>query len=219
MKIGEAIRFSFDDKKWLEKMAIGAVLVFTVIGWIPLVGWMLEIVRRVVRGETEILPPWTNFGKLIVDGLIVLAIGFLWSLPIIVLSACLGGLAGITSGLGGDDSGNGLVVALNACLAILTVPYNIIVSFLIPPMFGVFAMQGTFGEAVNPAKAWRLASANLGGFVVAWLLAGLIGLAASVVGSLLCVIGIFPLLAYASAVGAHLYGQASREGMASLPAA
>jgi hypothetical protein len=216
MKIGEALRFTFEDKKWLEKIAIGAVLVFTVIGWLAVMGWMLEILRRVVRGESEVLPPWSNIGKYFVDGLVVMVISFLWTLPIIVLSSCLGGLTAIASG---DDSTSGMVVALNACLAILSLPYSLIVSFLIPPMFGVFAMQGTFAEAVNPAKAWRLARVNLDGFLVAWLVAGIVGVAAGLVGTILCLIGIYPLAAYAGAVGAHLYGQASREGMASLPAA
>jgi len=180
---------------------------------------MLETIRRVVRGEAEVLPPWTNFGKLLVDGLKVFAIGIIWMLPIIVVSACLGGLTGIASGVQGDNNGGGLAVFLNICLTCLTLPYSLVVSFLIPPMLGIFALQGTFAEAVNPAKAWRLARANLNGFLVAWLVGAVVGAAASLVGTILCLIGIYPLGAYASAVGAHLYGQAYREGMASLPAA
>jgi hypothetical protein len=218
MEIGQALRFTPEDKKWVEKIAIGAVLIFTVIGWLAVVGWMLELLRRVVRGEAETLPPWTNLGKYFVDGLTVGVIGFIWMLPIIVLSTCLGGLTGILSGVQGDNNGGGMVVFLNICLAFISLPYSLLVSFLIPPMMGIYALQGTFQEAVNPAKAWRLARANLDGFLVAWLVAGIVGFAASLVGTILCLIGIYPLGAYASAVGAHLYGQAYREGMASLPA-
>ena len=220
MNIGASLRYTFDDQKWLEKIAIAAVLILTIIGWLAVLGWMLEILRRVVRGETEVLPPWSNLGKYFVDGLIVTVIAFLWSLPMIVLSSCLGVFGGIVSGVSGDDSGAGtMIVLLNLCLAFLTLPYSLAVSFLTPPMMGVFALQGTFAEAINPAKAWRLARANLSGFAVAWLLALVVTVAAATVGSILCLIGIFPLVAYASAVSAHLYGQASREGMASMPAA
>ena len=219
MNIGEALRFTTEDKKAVEKIAIAAVLIFTVIGWLAVVGWMLELLRRVVRGEAEVLPPWTNLGKYFVDGLVVCVIGFIWTLPIIVLSACLSGLTGVLSGLQGDNSGGGFGAFLNICLAFITLPYALVVSFLYPPMLGIYAMQGTFAEAVNPAKAWRLARANLNGFLTAWLLSGIVGVAASLIGTILCVIGIYPLGAYASAVGAHLYGQAYREGMASLPAA
>ena len=219
MNIGEALRFTTEDKKAVEKIAIAAVLIFTVIGWLAVVGWMLELLRRVVRGEAEVLPPWTNLGKYFVDGLIVCVIGFIWTLPIIVLSVCLGGLTGVLSGLQGDNSGSGIGVFLNICLAFISLPYALVVSFLVPPMLGIYAMQGTFAEAVNPAKAWRLARSNLNGFLTAWLLSGVVGVAASLIGTILCLIGIYPLGAYASAVGAHLYGQAYREGMASLPAA
>jgi len=219
MNIGAALRFTTEDKKWIEKIAIAAVLIFTVIGWLAVVGWMLEILRRVVRGEAELLPPWTNLGKYFVDGLKVCVIGFIWTLPIIVLSACLSGLTGVLSGLQGDNSGGGFGVFLNICLAFITLPYALVVSFLVPPMLGIYAMQGKFAEAVNPVKAWRLARANLNGFLTAWLVSGIVGVAGSLIGTILCVIGIYPLGAYASAVGAHLYGQAYREGMASLPAA
>jgi len=218
MNIGEALRFTTEDKKAVEKIAIAAVLIFTVIGWLAVVGWMLELLRRVVRGEAEVLPPWTNLGKYFVDGLIVCVIGFIWTLPIIVLSVCLGGLTGVLSGLQGDDGGAGVAVYLNICLAFISLPYGLAVSFLYPPMLGIYAVQGTFAEAVNPAKVWRLARANLNGFLIAWLLAGIVGVAASLIGTILCLIGIYPLGAYASAVSAHLYGQAYREGMASLPA-
>jgi hypothetical protein len=219
MNIGEAFRFATEDKKWIEKIAVAAVLIFTVIGWLAVIGWMLELVRRVVRGEAEVLPPWTNLGKYFVDGLMVVVIGFVWMLPIIILNACLGGLAGLLSGSQGDNSGGGVVVFMNICLTFISLAYGLAVSFLTPPMMGIYALQGTFSEAVNPAKAWRLARANLGGFLIAWLMAGIVGVAASLIGTILCLIGIFPLAAYASAVSGHLYGQAYREGMASLPAA
>src|SRR3989337_44473 len=115
MNIGEALRFTTKDKKWIEKIAIAAVLIFTVIGWLAVVGWILELLRRVVRGEAEVLPPWANLGKYFVDGLIVCVIGFIWTLPIIVLSVCLGGLTGVLSGLQGDDGGAGVAVSLNLC--------------------------------------------------------------------------------------------------------
>jgi hypothetical protein len=86
-------------------------------------------------------------------------------------------------------------------------------------MMGIYATQGRFAEAVNPAKAWQLARANLGGFAVAWIVAAVVAFVASTVGTILCLIGTYPLTAYAAAVSGHLYGQAYREGMAGLPAA
>lgn len=220
MQIGEAFQFVFQDKKWIEKIAIAAVLILTFIGTIAVVGWAIEIVRRVMRRDPEPLPAWNDLGKYFVDGIKVIVIGFIWMLPLTLISLCSGLVSGLASSLGSDQgSGNSISIFLSLCLTAFSLPYALAISFLIPPMWGVYAMEGSFGEAINPARAWRLARVNLGGFVVAWLLGGLITGLASSIGLLLCIVGVFFLTAYASAVMGHLYGQAGREAMAALPAA
>ena len=219
MDIGKALTFVTEDKKWIEKILVAALLVFSVIGILAVLGWMAEITRRVIRQDAELLPEWSNLGKYFVDGLIVAAIGIVWMLPFLLLTLCAAVFAGVVASIstdGGNDGG--LAIWLNVCIAFVSLPYALAVSFLVPPMIGIYAMQGTFAEAVNPAKAWRLARANIGGFLVAWLLAGVVGFAASTIGTILCLIGAYPLGAYAVAVSGHLYGQACREGMAGLPA-
>ena len=219
MDIGKALTFVTEDKKWIEKILVAALLVFSVIGILAVLGWMAEITRRVIRQDAELLPEWGNLGKYFVDGLIVAAIGIVWMLPFLLLTLCAAVFAGVVASIstdGGNDGG--LAIWLNVCIAFVSLPYALAVSFLVPPMIGIYAMQGTFAEAVNPAKAWRLARANIGGFLVAWLLAGVVGFAASTIGTILCLIGAYPLGAYAVAVSGHLYGQACREGMAGLPA-
>ena len=219
MDIGKALTFVTEDKKWIEKILVAALLVFSVIGILAVLGWMAEITRRVIRQDAELLPEWGNLGKYFVDGLIVAAIGIVWMLPFLLLTLCAAVFAGVVASISSDGGNDGgLAIWLNVCIAFVSLPYALAVSFLVPPMIGIYAMQGTFAEAVNPAKAWRLARANIGGFLVAWLLAGVVGFAASTIGTILCLIGAYPLGAYAVAVSGHLYGQACREGMAGLPA-
>ena len=219
MDIARALSFVTEDKKWIEKILIAALLIFSLIGIFAVLGWMVEIQRRFIRQEPELLPAWSDLGRYFVEGLIVAAVGFVWMLPLVLVSACVGVLAGVVSAVASDGGNDGgLTVWLNVCLAFLSLPYSLAVSFLIPPMMAVYAVSGKFGEAINPAKALRLARANLGGFAVAWILGGIIGLAASVIGTILCLVGAYPLGAYAFAVTGHLYGQAAREGLAGLPA-
>ncbi len=217
MDVSASLRFATEDKKWIEKILIAAVLIFTVIGGVAVLGWTVEIVRRVIRQDRELLPEWGEIGKFFVDGVIVIAVIFLWMLPLIVIAACLGIFGAIVSAAASNDGGNG-GSWIGVCIGFLSLPYALIVSFLIPPMMGIYATQGRFGDAVNPAKAWQLARANLGGFLVAWTVAAVVGFVASTVGTILCLVGTYPLTAYAAAVSGHLYGQAYREGMASLPA-
>ncbi|HSR48202.1 MAG TPA: DUF4013 domain-containing protein [Anaerolineales bacterium] len=220
MQIGEAFQYVFQDKKWIEKIVIAAVLILTIVGAVAVAGWIIEIMRRVIRRDPEPLAPWNALGQYFVDGLKVIAIGFIWMLPFTLLSMCLGMFSGLAGALGGDSNATqGMSAVLSLCLTVVSLPYSLIVSFLLPPMYGVLAMGATFGEALNPARAWRLAQVNLGGFVIAWLLALIVGSLAGMIGIFLCVVGVFLLVAYASAVTGHLYGQASREAMANLPAA
>ncbi len=44
--------FLFRDKNWLKKFILASLLTYTVIGADPVMGWMLEITRRVGNGES-----------------------------------------------------------------------------------------------------------------------------------------------------------------------
>src|SRR3989304_589343 len=98
MDIGAAFSFVTQDKDWIKKILIGAVLVLTGIGMVPVLGWALEITRRVIRGDTDLLPEWTEFGKFIVDGLKLILGALVWSLPFAVLAGCLVGIPAALSG-------------------------------------------------------------------------------------------------------------------------
>ncbi|MFN2244903.1 MAG: DUF4013 domain-containing protein, partial [Anaerolineae bacterium] len=80
MDIGKAFTFVFDDKDWVVKVLIGIGILVAglVLSWliIPgilagllLSGYALEITRRVIRGEVEVLPAWEDWGQLLIDGL------------------------------------------------------------------------------------------------------------------------------------------------------
>jgi hypothetical protein len=69
----------------------------------------------------------------------------------------------------------------------------------------------SFGEALNPANAWRVVSANWANTIIVWLVAAIGGTLAYAIGLILCVIGIFLGIAYAFALNGHLYGQLYRQ--------
>jgi hypothetical protein len=217
MDIGAALSFVTQDKDWIKKILIGAVLVLTGIGMIPVAGWALEIVRRVIRGDTEPLPEWAEFGKFIVDGLKLIVVTIVWSLPYIVLSACLGGIG---AALGNSASQSDVATAstiLSVCLGVIAIPYFIAFGLLLPGAAGILAEQDSLGAAINPARALKLVRANIGGYVIAFLVGDIIVSVATFVGTLVCVIGVLPATAYAYAVLGHMYGQAHRKARESVP--
>ena len=58
MDFGAAFSFMFDDEDWPKKLALASVLSLTVVGIFPVLGWGLEVVRRVAKGDPEPLPDW-----------------------------------------------------------------------------------------------------------------------------------------------------------------
>ncbi len=192
--------FVTKDKNWIGKVAIGSLLVVTGIGFIPVLGWMLEITRRVIRNDSQPLPDWNNFGQYVVDGLKLTAVALIWSLPLVLVILSFAGAAAAFADQASDDTTFGLVLAL-----------------LSPAAWGHLAETGSFGEAANPARAWALVGPHLGDFIVVGLLAWLASAMLSTVGTLLCLIGVFPATVYTFAIYGHLWGQLYRNSRPTSP--
>ncbi len=220
MDIGLALSFVTQDRDWIKKIAIAALLSITVIGAIPVLGWGVEISRRVIHGASEVLPDWNDFGGYIKAGLKYFVVGLVWALPLVILSACLGGVVGAGAAAFSRDSDNsGIALVLQVCLGLVSIPYGVALGLLIPAAAGILAATDSLSEALNPANAFKLVRANLGGYILLIVVVGVLGMVGSVVGTLLCLVGIFVASAYVNAVSGHLVGQAYVKARASMPAA
>lgn len=205
MDFGTAFSYAFQDEEWIKKILIGAVLVLTGIGMIPVLGWMMEIIRRSKDGDYS-LPEWADFGTLFMDGLKAMAIGLIWSIPAAVIGGC------ITAGVYlSDTSGDvtpilgWILVAVSGCLAL---PYSLGMLVLAAPMIGILADTGEFGQALNPANSFKLFRNNIGGYLIT-LVVQMFGFPIlSSIGSIACMVGAFPAMAYGYSILGNLYGQA-----------
>ncbi len=93
MEFGKAFSFAFEDKDWMKKLGIGALLmIIPFIGWLVVAGWGIEITKRVIQHDPQPLPDWSDFGGYLVKGLQVFVIGFVYSLPIILVNICQQGV-------------------------------------------------------------------------------------------------------------------------------
>ncbi|NIV36878.1 MAG: DUF4013 domain-containing protein, partial [Anaerolineae bacterium] len=86
----KAFTFVFEDDDWVVKVliGIGILVAGVVLFWliIPAIlaalllsGYSLEITRRVIRGDAEVLPAWDDWGQLLIDGLQVVIIGIVYA--------------------------------------------------------------------------------------------------------------------------------------------
>ena len=217
MDYGTAFSYVFQDKDWIKKILIGAVITLVPIVNFALLGYTIEIMRRVARGETEVLPDWGQFGELFKKGLLGFVVGLVYLLPVILIVACSAvaniGLVAVASGADSDTAGL-LVTAstvLQACFYCLAFILAIAGGLLQIPALGVLGDTGQLGPALRIGEVAKLLRSSPGPFIIAILILGVVSSILAPIGVLACVVGVFVVSAYISAVGGHLYGQAYRE--------
>lgn len=85
-----SLRRPLQDREWLKKIGIGALIGFIPILNLSLLGYLLEWImitsREPENAEFSALPEWKGFGRLLANGLIVFVIILGYSLvPVILL--------------------------------------------------------------------------------------------------------------------------------------
>jgi hypothetical protein len=211
MQFGKAFTFVFEDPKWLQKVGIAALIsLIPLVGQLVVLGWGLEVTRRVINNDSEPLPDFTNFVEYLVRGLKGFVISLVYVLPIILVVICVqtAGL-GFASGNGNQDSDamGYAVLAVTLCLSCFAILYGIAVGLLLPVAFGNFAATDQLGAAFRFGELIRLFRANPVAYLltlVGMILASFI----SSLGAIACVVGALVTSAYAVVINGHLWGQA-----------
>jgi hypothetical protein len=186
-------------------LAAGACLLFSwlIVPLLLLIGYSVEITRRVRAGSQE-LPPWDHRWRKIKDGFKVLAAMLIWFVPGVLLSIP----AAVVSTLQEQGSVPTTVSDVAGIVAAAGSVWSLVVTLLEPAIVSQYLDHG-FPGALNVAAVLRRVRVNLalsivvGALVVALSTIGLIGLVLLLVGVLIT----FP---YANFVGAYLIGQYAR---------
>lgn len=212
MNFGRAFSYVTEDPEWLKKVAIAAlVMLIPIIGQMVVIGWALEITRRVINHESEMLPDWSNFSDYLSKGFQGFVINFVYILPVSILSGCMQSFApmiGVASDQGGD-SAQMIAAALgiaSICLSCFMIILAIGVGFIIPAALGNFAATGQIGAGFRIGEVIGLVRAAPGPYFMVFLGSIVSGIIASF-GLIACIIGIIFTLAYAYTIQAHLWGQ------------
>jgi len=213
MEFGKAFSFPFEDQEWLTKLGIAAlVMLIPILGQFIVAGWALEITRRVIQRDPQPLPDWSDFVGHLVRGLQVLVIGFVYSLPIILLTSCPQILL-VAVQDSGDDTIMTAVTVLVSCLSCISAIYGVFLGLVMPAAMGKFAATGQMGAAFRFGEVFGLVRAAPAAYVIT-LLGGIVAGIVAMLGLVVCFIGVFFTAVYASAINGHLYGQAYNEAMA-----
>lgn len=176
MNLNKVFSYQFDDKQWISKLGIGAVISLVPILNFALSGFIVGIIRNVMNNSSEILPNWDDLGKKFSDGLILFGAGIIYALPLIIIFLPIGIIAssGLLSG-NNDLQDIGHIIAgvgsvLLYCLLCLIIMYALALSVVYPAILVTFAREGTFASCFKFREVFNLVSRNAGPFFTAWII-------------------------------------------------
>lgn len=215
--IDYAFKFVFQDKEWFNKIGVAALLTLTVIGFLAVMGWALEIQRRVIQNKKVTpLPDWTPLGEYFVSGLKLWLVYFILSLPATLISCALSFPIMFSAMQNLDPQSSqqvfaphGLVLAMQPLVYLLSIP-----ALLAQPIASsFFAEDSSFKKAFRFRYGILLFRANWKQFLGVIFLSFTANYAASLVGFAALCIGLLFTTPIALAVMHNFYGQAYRNAV------
>ena len=215
----EALSYPHDDEDPTRPFLIGSVLLLSsfIVGLtiIPLYGYLLEVLDRGRTGQRG-LPAFEDWETLIVDGLKVFVVNLIYTgIPTIVLSVVLGVLLfflAITGTVFGSDGGGGgvavMLVALlvGGAVGLAALVALLVATLMLPAALARMRVEDDLRAALQVREVFAVAKNS--DYIVAILLAFVVGFGFSLVGGLLSIVLIgIPILLYGFVLVFHLYGQ------------
>ncbi len=205
MDIGKAFTFPFEDEDWVKKLIIGAVLMIVPIANFITIGYMLRTLRNVAEGREKPLPEWDQWGDDFMKGLLVVVAGFIYSLPIVlvsVITAILGAVLGSAESQGAQG-GVALCTTVLSCLSWL---WGLAVALFLPAALVKYVQEGQFGSFFKFAEIWQWIRDNIKNYIIAVLIA-IVARIVALVGVIACGIGVLFTTFWATVTTGHLLGQ------------
>lgn len=210
MDFGLAFSYVFKDPDWLKKVAIaGLVMLIPIIGQLVVLGWALNITKRVINRDPEPLPN-VDFGADLGRGFSAFIISFVYSLPITILSGIIGLVDSLVASQSSADAVTWMVTIVAVCFGLFALVYGLLIAVMLPAAYGNYVAKGSLGAAFNLSEVFGLVKKALGAYVIVVLGMLVVGLIAPL-GTIACIIGVIFTTAYGQAVMGHLYGQAYNE--------
>ncbi len=206
--LGRALTYTFEDKQWPLKLGllllIGLIPGLNVIAW---VGYQVSIAHNVASGMAYPLPAWDDWGDILVRGLMAIAAGFVYFLPLIMVSFIIG-LLGIIGGQGAET----LLLTLRCCLVPGVLIYGLAAALMLSVANVRYAQSDQYSQYYEFGRRVRDLFANAQaygiGFVYQALLALLVAVAAPL--SAITLIGPFVILTAFSVINGYILGSVAK---------
>ena len=207
MDFGKAFTFAFEDPDWLKKILInGLIGLIPFVGQIYLMGWGLEVARRIATGGPAVLPD-VDFGTYLGHGFRAFLVSLVWTAPIWLVSIVFAVLTTLTANAD-PDVANAVGMVGGLCVGIVGLVFGIALGVLLPVALTRATVFGSAKDGLALGAVWRLFTAAPGPWLLVLVGNVVAGMAASLIGSLACGVGIIFTMTLYQAVMGHFFGQA-----------
>lgn len=205
--VRQALTFVFKDERWVRKILVGAIFALgpiAIIGIFFLVGYLVEILRRVSTGSDEPLPEWGgNFGTYLRQGFPAAWGVFIWLVPFAAL--WLG--SGLAVGAYGDAESITVQLVFGIAMMVLA---NLYAAVVLPSVLGRFVATTRFGSMFEFGQIFESIRRVGVRFLAVWIV-HLVVLVLTF-ATIWMIVAIIFTSAYAAMALGHVYGQAVRLG-------
>lgn len=214
MDFGKVFSYEFEDADWIKKLILpGLIMLIPIVGQIYVLGWMVEIIKRVRTNHPEPLPD-VDFGEYLGVGFKALVVQIVYSLLPFVFSIPIM-IGGVISGAAEEEA---IAIITSVCFGPLVLIAGLLAGGLTFAAMGILAEDGTIGAALDFKRAFKLLRAGIGSYLIVLLIAVIAMPLLSSLGALLCGLGVLFTAPYSMAVFGHALGQAYQDAVDKLPA-
>jgi len=206
------LTFVFDDPRWIQKVLIGGLMVIAsmaLIGVFFLYGYLARLVRNVIAGVQYPLPEWDDFGRDFGEGAKLFVVGLLYAIPIVIVACAFAIPAVIMSSAADNETARSLGGMWMAGIWCLMFPLSLTLGLWMPAALLMVVVSGDFKAAFEFRRIFNFIRANVGNYILAFVV-WLVARFAAGLGVLLICIGIIFTIFWAFTVAAYAFGQTYR---------
>jgi uncharacterized protein DUF4013 len=198
-------------------VAINALIgLIPLIGQIYLLGWGLEVARRIATGSGTPLPD-VDFGTFLGHGFKAFVVALIYTVPIWIIAIPMAIIMAVLGGAGMDEDVMVIIMLIvNGGGGLLILIYSLVMGLLLPAALTRAVVFGSIRDGLDFKTVFSLVKAAPGAYLLTLVGSLVAGMLAGLVGGIACGIGVIFTMALQQAVTGHFYGQAYLQGAANV---
>ena len=183
--IEQILTFPFKETESRKNFLIGSLVYLAsfIIPIVPLIlvmGYTARIMRQAFNSEILSLPAWDNWESMLKDGLLLFGIRLVYMIPVFILMAPLF-IASMSMPLwiesqhAASDQFIFIPFLLFGITMLLIFPISLALGIILPAAESHVIQHNDFAAGYRFREWWAIFRANLGGFLIAYLIAMVTG--------------------------------------------